>query len=395
MTGNKYQSVKSLTTTEIAKLIRKDIKKEHPEIKTSVRTQYFAGGSSIDIYIMQTPFNPINPDFNFDDIFQNDHWTSQYIEEYIELEKDIEAIHARYNYNNSDTQVDYFDVNYYGSVNLDYDLKDKFIAELKEKKEIMNTEIMEQAELIITETPEDNTPTEIERVQKQVDDAKTGMNELVEKMTSLLDTNRSLINALTPDIKIAHKYQDTAITETLENGHKIVWDFANQYTDLEGQIRSLNSQIKDGEEYIQMLTEKPEAATSSDSKFDVKLIVIERAEGLHELCVTRTFKTFDDANDWLLGNSETYPKNGSYDKHDFTVIFTNGQTYEGRLDCQHASMPDPDLSVNHHMIDHLNWLAGRTQNPYCGKEKYQEIMVENEAEGYKQQAEEWLDNYNL
>ena len=351
MTGTRYETVKDLSTTEIAKLIRKDIKKEHPEIKCSVISKYYAGGSSIDIYIKEMPFNPINPDFDFENGFTNDI-TPQYTEQFKTLEADVEAIHNKYNYNKSDAMVDYFDVNYYGSVNLDYEAKKVFIAQVNETKK-NQTKIVEQAEVIITETPEQPRKT------------SDGKYEIVKGECVVCHDDLDCI-----DLGFGLMCQKDA-----------------------GLLNAIAKAVDNKE--IKTLTEQPEAATSSDSKFDAQLIVIERAEGLHELCVTRTFKTFADANAWLLGNSETYPKNGSYDKHDFTVIFTNGQKYEGRLDCQHASMPDPDLSVNKHMIEHLNWLSGRTQNPHCGETEYQKLMTQYEADGLKQQAEEWLNNYNL
>lgn len=59
--GEKYETTKDLSTTEIAKLIRKEIKECFPNIKVSVRTQYFSGGSSIDVYITNAGFKPINP----------------------------------------------------------------------------------------------------------------------------------------------------------------------------------------------------------------------------------------------------------------------------------------------------------------------------------------------
>jgi len=55
--GSKYDS--NLTTTEIAKLIREQLKKEFPKCKFSVRTEYFSGGSSITVSLMSAPFKVI------------------------------------------------------------------------------------------------------------------------------------------------------------------------------------------------------------------------------------------------------------------------------------------------------------------------------------------------
>jgi hypothetical protein len=43
---------------EIAKTIRQELKKAHPECKFSVRIERFAGGSAIDVYLMSGPFQP-------------------------------------------------------------------------------------------------------------------------------------------------------------------------------------------------------------------------------------------------------------------------------------------------------------------------------------------------
>ena len=55
--GIKYNS--NLTTTEIAKLIREQLKKEFPNCKFSIRTEYFSCGSSITISLMKCPFKVV------------------------------------------------------------------------------------------------------------------------------------------------------------------------------------------------------------------------------------------------------------------------------------------------------------------------------------------------
>ena len=56
-------------------------------------------------------------------------------------------------------------------------------------------------------------------------------------------------------------------------------------------------------------------------KIGVTKIEITRAEGPMALCgKTATFQSFEDAHNWLVCQSSTFPKMG-YDKHDFAVSF--------------------------------------------------------------------------
>ena len=63
--GEKYLKTTQLTTTEIAKLIRKQLKKELPICKFSVTTSYFSGGSSITVALMEAPFEVMEPNKNW------------------------------------------------------------------------------------------------------------------------------------------------------------------------------------------------------------------------------------------------------------------------------------------------------------------------------------------
>jgi len=62
--GSNYSP--SLTTKEIAKLIRKNLKEEFPECKFSVQCKSFSGGSEIMVALMKAPFEVFNKDFKAD-----------------------------------------------------------------------------------------------------------------------------------------------------------------------------------------------------------------------------------------------------------------------------------------------------------------------------------------
>ena len=134
--GKKYN--KRLDVIEIAKLIKKDVKRYFPQIKVSVQTRRYTGGRSIDIKITQLPFNPYKEEF----IKNYDNWNSyslekygnrgdvqyRYTQEYLNLKQGVRNIMDSYNYDNSDTMTDYFDVNFYGDVTLDYDVGQRFLG---------------------------------------------------------------------------------------------------------------------------------------------------------------------------------------------------------------------------------------------------------------------------
>jgi hypothetical protein len=108
-----------LDFAEIAKRMRKAIKEELPGVKASVRIDRFAGGSSIDIRVKAGPFSiePLRPwrEWEEENLHRNS-WKENFQPALREAMEKIKEIHGRWNRDNSDSMVDYFDVNYYGSV---------------------------------------------------------------------------------------------------------------------------------------------------------------------------------------------------------------------------------------------------------------------------------------
>jgi hypothetical protein len=132
--GSKYEQASRLTLTEIAKLIREDIKMARKagrvapgstdlaipdpiadapaQIKYSVRTRYYSGGGAIDLVISNVPAGW--------------GWTEETDEfgqpqkvatpAFSALHDEIERIHSAYNYDNSDSMTDYFERRYWGHV---------------------------------------------------------------------------------------------------------------------------------------------------------------------------------------------------------------------------------------------------------------------------------------
>jgi hypothetical protein len=132
--GAKYDHDHRLSTVDIAKLIRQDIKMARKVarmmatpgavavadpiadapagIKFSVRSQYFAGGSSIDVHICGIPHA-----WGWET--REDHYgymTEMPTSALAALAKEVRSIMDAYNHDGSDSQADHFDVRFYGSV---------------------------------------------------------------------------------------------------------------------------------------------------------------------------------------------------------------------------------------------------------------------------------------
>lgn len=145
-----------MNTTEIAKLIRKDLK-EMKDFKFSVRTEYYAGGSSINVNMMTSPIRLIRNMSEISEHTNTHHYTRDDIERmqnnrYHQLNhyqsydnytdeswnngvfltedghsalKQINEIIQKYHWDKSEPMVDYFHTNFYyhlslGKWNMDF-----------------------------------------------------------------------------------------------------------------------------------------------------------------------------------------------------------------------------------------------------------------------------------
>lgn len=134
-------------------------------------------------------------------------------------------------------------------------------------------------------------------------------------------------------------------------------------------------------------------------KIKAKKVTIERVEGPICLCQTAVFdgdECLTLANDWLHYQEETYPKDGCYDKHDFTIVFQDGEEYEGRLDCKHSSCPDPDLDVARHVREFVEFHAGMRCPPHMTPEEYEKLLRTLDKRGNgRAESRAWLEKYEL
>jgi hypothetical protein len=131
----------------------------------------------------------------------------------------------------------------------------------------------------------------------------------------------------------------------------------------------------------------------------VKSIEITRAEGPSALCgVPKTFESFKDARTWLYSQSSTFPKGGCYDKHDFTITFTDGETYSGRLDCKHHLESDNDLDVYRHVLEFCTFYSGRAKllpEHFKDQETYKAFLLSSHGIETMNNYSEFIDKYLL
>jgi len=118
------------STKEIAADVRKALKKEFPECKFSVTSKYFAGGSEMNVRLMEAPF----PIFREDTTNEHVKWflengycdvnhfwigrdhhceESGYTPRAVAVLRKANEIANAENWDNSDPMTDYFDVNFY------------------------------------------------------------------------------------------------------------------------------------------------------------------------------------------------------------------------------------------------------------------------------------------
>lgn len=118
--GNKYEKVADKPLKDIAKMIKKEIKQEFPDIKVSVTSDTYTGGQSITAKIKEYPYE-LNTDA-FKEYKETDQrqtfkrWTRENNKPHqrrTDKAKDvldgIKQIAYQYNYDNSNIQTDYYD----------------------------------------------------------------------------------------------------------------------------------------------------------------------------------------------------------------------------------------------------------------------------------------------
>jgi hypothetical protein len=120
--GSKYRQTANLTRTEIAKLMRADIKALNLSkgFKISVRCESYSGGGSIDIRVLAVPAEFLLIESLSDGLCQRRTLTPAAKS----LLASLKAIHSAYKYDDSDIMTDYSHCRYYGAAEYHYELLD-------------------------------------------------------------------------------------------------------------------------------------------------------------------------------------------------------------------------------------------------------------------------------
>ena len=152
-TGNGWEGENyndNLDITEIAKILRGKLKESFPQCKFSVRIERYAGGQSLSVHLMEAPFDvfpesvpeitgPIHPieretlkdrldysqrkqylqvnHYQFREFTGLNNGTPITLEAH-ECLKKVSKLVESFNYDDSDSQIDYFNTNFYLHLNV-------------------------------------------------------------------------------------------------------------------------------------------------------------------------------------------------------------------------------------------------------------------------------------
>jgi len=103
---------------------------------------------------------------------------------------------------------------------------------------------------------------------------------------------------------------------------------------------------------------------------------------------------FDDLRDgekWLRNHAwQMSPDDIGYNKHDFIVTFSDGETYEGRIDIK----PRQFINIGKHMKDTVEFQAGLAKPIHLSDEQYQNYLAKTEKynPGLIDASKEFLEN---
>lgn len=127
-----------------------------------------------------------------------------------------------------------------------------------------------------------------------------------------------------------------------------------------------------------------------------KHILVHRVEGYAHECVpvtTTGSRPWDEANAHLLRMSATAPKDGTYDKTDFTVTYEDGETHEGRYDLKPHSVEVPDLAK--HVRDFLQFYAGLRKPAHMTQERYDAFLAQPSTRKHHEECKAFLETYEI
>lgn len=96
----------------------------------------------------------------------------------------------------------------------------------------------------------------------------------------------------------------------------------------------------------------------------VQSIWLSRAEGPTKDLRDWTFASYIQASDQLRLNARTVSKDGTYDKHDFRIVFADGFAYSGRYDLTHE---DEAPCLGRQTAEFLKWMRDELSETGLGR----------------------------
>jgi hypothetical protein len=107
----------------------------------------------------------------------------------------------------------------------------------------------------------------------------------------------------------------------------------------------------------------------------VTSIWLRRAEGPTSECVEATLSTFAEADRQIRKWARSAPKGGGYDKVDFLVKWSNGDSYEGRFDMKRDHTTGGDF-LQDQIRQHLRFVTGDYCPPHMTQDQYESIRAD-------------------
>ncbi|MFE0778076.1 hypothetical protein [Streptomyces sp. NPDC058861] len=231
--GDKYEQVKNMRLPDIAKLMRADIKIARKvgtksstpgalaaidplgdmpkEIRVSVTSEYFSGGGAIRMRVKNIPI-----EWGF--VQEQDRWGDmRWVPSaaFAAVLTDLEVIHQAYNFDGSDSQVDYYHVNFYGSVDYERPAPPEDHTPEQPVREVPPQEVEQLREQSAAPRP----PQELDAAQIEATAINAGMYDVrpVHKNDEIIGYTAqgggSLYSALTPTgriLRLNHRSRPTA-----------------------------------------------------------------------------------------------------------------------------------------------------------------------------------------
>lgn len=166
--------------------------------------------------------------------------------------------------------------------------------------------------------------------------------------------------------------KDQSNTTTTEENNKI----NDEIETLKDENNAIQSAIEEVEEQTEMT-----ALYDQDGKIEVNHIVINWSESAYLKDNSKYF-TWAELDKAIYKASCNAPKNGAYDKTSYTVTWSDGTTYTGRIDLQYKDSYKTNIIPNA-IRDYLTFMNGTNKPAHMTQQEYN-LHMEQDSEKLKQ-----------